>query len=87
MKWYDGVKQSQGSVEISSMEQAKAINAAGIYVIGAFEENTSSTKMVRWHYNNYFNFLKNMIKRMLHNTSVLISKEIIALTNGNSGLI
>lgn len=47
MKWYVGVKQAQGSVEISSMELAKAINTAGLYVIGAFEESTSNTKRVR----------------------------------------
>lgn len=47
MEWYDGVKQSQGSVEISSMELAKAINTAGLYVIGAFKESTSNTKKVR----------------------------------------
>lgn len=46
MEWYDGVKQSQGFVEISSMELAKAINTAGLYVIGAFEESTSNTKRV-----------------------------------------
>ncbi|XP_061169142.1 E3 ubiquitin-protein ligase RNF213-like [Saccostrea echinata] len=45
LDWFDGVKQFQGSVEVSSMEQAKTINAAGIYVVGNLQEDSPNHKL------------------------------------------
>ncbi|XP_062574164.1 E3 ubiquitin-protein ligase rnf213-alpha-like [Saccostrea cucullata] len=43
--WLESVKKAQGSVEISAMEQAKAINNSGIYLIGSFSPSTLKQKL------------------------------------------
>lgn len=50
------MRQSQGSVEVSSMEQAKAINAAGIYVIGKLQEDSHTHKLVNQVPRIHFDF-------------------------------
>ncbi|XP_033105070.1 E3 ubiquitin-protein ligase RNF213-like [Anneissia japonica] len=40
MEWLKGVKDSHGSVEVTSLRQVERINAGGIYEIGKLEEHT-----------------------------------------------
>ena len=39
LPWLKGVKESHGAVEVSAVALAKAINARGIYRLGAWEQN------------------------------------------------
>lgn len=40
LHWLKGIKESHGAVEVSALEQAKAINAHGMYLMGAREETS-----------------------------------------------
>ena len=39
MDWLNRIKESHGSVELSALASAKAINAKGIYTVGSLTEN------------------------------------------------
>eukprot|EP00105_Crassostrea_gigas_P007930 XP_011422347.1 PREDICTED: E3 ubiquitin-protein ligase rnf213-alpha isoform X2 [Crassostrea gigas] len=44
LEWLNSVKSAQGSVEVTSMRQAEAINSIGIYVVGKIDANIQKEK-------------------------------------------
>ena len=46
MEWLNSVKSAQGSVEVTSMRQAEAINSVGIYVVGKIDPDVQTEKPV-----------------------------------------
>ncbi|KAK6169915.1 hypothetical protein SNE40_018436 [Patella caerulea] len=47
LDWFKAVRQSHGSVEVTSLKQAEMIVAQGIYKIGFPKDKTSKTQLVR----------------------------------------
>nr|XP_022293483.1 E3 ubiquitin-protein ligase rnf213-alpha-like isoform X1 [Crassostrea virginica] len=44
LEWLNSVKSAQGSVEVTSMRQAEAINSVGIYVVGKIDPGVQTEK-------------------------------------------
>ncbi|XP_062591685.1 E3 ubiquitin-protein ligase rnf213-alpha-like, partial [Saccostrea cucullata] len=44
LEWLNSVKSAQGSVEVTSMRQAEAINSVGIYMVGKIDPNLQKEK-------------------------------------------
>ncbi|XP_056014152.1 E3 ubiquitin-protein ligase rnf213-alpha-like isoform X2 [Ostrea edulis] len=44
LEWLNSVKSAQGSVEVTSMKQAEAINSIGIYMVGKIDPNLQMEK-------------------------------------------
>ena len=47
LEWLNSVKSAQGSVEVTSMRQAEAINSVGIYVVGKIDPDVQREKLVK----------------------------------------
>ena len=48
LEWLNSVKSAQGSVEVTSMRQAEAINSVGIYVVGKIDPDVQREKLVKY---------------------------------------
>lgn len=64
------MKSAQGSVEVTSMRQAEAINSVGIYVVGKIGPNLTTDKPVS--FGVYYNFQLNVMTsgRRVHLTEL-----------------
>jgi hypothetical protein len=59
LDWLKTVKQTHGSVEVTSLAQAEAINTNGIYQVGNLKKSAAIKNPVRKKTNNSFHiFLK-----------------------------
>lgn len=69
MEWLNSVKSAQGSVEVTSMRQAEAINSVGIYVVGKIGPNLTTDKPVSF---GVYNFQLNVMTsgRRVHLTEL-----------------